>query len=136
MPINELRAKSGTDGGPPSAPLSERVNVLGVGVSALNLETAVAAVCQALDTGRRGYVCVTGVHGVSEAQTDPALRTILNRSLLTTPDGMPMVWMGWAQGFRAMGRVYGPDLMLRICELSRERQLKSITAELPESFWI
>jgi N-acetylglucosaminyldiphosphoundecaprenol N-acetyl-beta-D-mannosaminyltransferase len=96
---------------------------LGVGVSALNLEAAVAAVCQALDTGLRGYVCVTGVHGVSEAQTDPALRTILNRSLLTTPDGMPMVWMGWAQGFRAMGRVYGPDLMLRICELSRQRQL-------------
>jgi len=99
------------------------VNVLGVGVSALNLDSAVAAVSQALEAGLRGYICVTGVHGVSEAQQDPAFRAILNHSLLTTPDGMPMVWMGRAQGFRSMGRVYGPDLMLRICALSPERKL-------------
>jgi N-acetylglucosaminyldiphosphoundecaprenol N-acetyl-beta-D-mannosaminyltransferase len=97
----------------------ERVNVLGVGISALNLDLAVEAVHQALNQKARGYVCVTGVHGVSEAQSDPALREILNRAFLNTPDGMPMVWMGRLQGFRHMGRVYGPDLMLRLCESSR-----------------
>jgi N-acetylglucosaminyldiphosphoundecaprenol N-acetyl-beta-D-mannosaminyltransferase len=96
----------------------QRANVLGVGVSALNLESAVAAVAQALEIKSKGYVCVTGVHGVSEAQKDPAFRAILNRSFLTTPDGMPMVWMGRWQGFRQMGRVYGPDLMLQVCDLS------------------
>jgi len=98
-----------------------RVNVLGVGLSALNLDLAVSAVAQALEQKNKGYICVTGVHGVSEAQDDPAFRRILNESFLNTPDGMPMVWMGRAQGFRQMSRVYGPDLMLRICELSRER---------------
>jgi N-acetylglucosaminyldiphosphoundecaprenol N-acetyl-beta-D-mannosaminyltransferase len=98
-----------------------RVNVLGVGVSALNLDSAVAAVEQALLSQTKGYVCVTGVHGVSEAQEDPAFRAILNRSFLTTPDGVPMVWMGRLQGFRQMGRVYGPDLMLRVCESSAAR---------------
>jgi N-acetylglucosaminyldiphosphoundecaprenol N-acetyl-beta-D-mannosaminyltransferase len=34
---------------------------------------------------------------------------------------MPMVWMGKLQGFRDMGRVYGPDLMLRVCEWTQER---------------
>lgn len=98
-----------------------RVNVLGVGVSALNLDGAVAAITQALEQKTKGYVCVTGVHGVSEAQGDPAFRRILNEAFLNTPDGMPMVWMGRLQGFREMGRVYGPDLMLRVCELAHAR---------------
>jgi N-acetylglucosaminyldiphosphoundecaprenol N-acetyl-beta-D-mannosaminyltransferase len=88
-----------------------RVNVLGVGISVLNLDTAVAALRDALAAGRRGYVTVTGVHGVIESQDDEALRCIHNASLLTTPDGMPMVWMGRLAGHRTMGRVYGPDLM-------------------------
>jgi N-acetylglucosaminyldiphosphoundecaprenol N-acetyl-beta-D-mannosaminyltransferase len=95
-----------------------RANVLGVGVSALNLDSATAVVTQALQDRTKGYVCVTGVHGVSEAQADPAFRSILNRAFLNTPDGMPMVWMGRLQGFREMSRVYGPDLMLRVCEVS------------------
>jgi N-acetylglucosaminyldiphosphoundecaprenol N-acetyl-beta-D-mannosaminyltransferase len=58
---------------------------------------------------------------VSEAQQDPAFRAILNQAFLNTPDGMPMVWMGRWQGFGAMARVYGPDLMLRVCECGRTR---------------
>ena len=98
-----------------------RANVLGVGVSAINLDSAAQAVTRALDAKARGYVCVTGVHGVSEAQGDPAFRNILNAAFLNTPDGMPMVWMGRLQGFKDMRRVYGPDLMLRLCELSPGR---------------
>jgi len=98
-----------------------RANVLGVGVSALNLDLAVAAVARALEEKTKGYVCVTGVHGVSEAQQDPSFRAILNHSFLTTPDGMPTVWMGRWQGFRDMDRVYGPDLMLRVCEFTQSR---------------
>jgi N-acetylglucosaminyldiphosphoundecaprenol N-acetyl-beta-D-mannosaminyltransferase len=100
-----------------------RVNVLGVGISAVNLDAAVAALARALEQKTRGYVCVTGVHGVSEAQNDAGLRAILNQALLNTPDGVPMVWMGKLQGFRDMGRVYGPDLMLRLCEYTAPRGL-------------
>jgi N-acetylglucosaminyldiphosphoundecaprenol N-acetyl-beta-D-mannosaminyltransferase len=95
-----------------------KVNVLGVGLSAIDLDTAVRLVDEALRTRTRGYVCVTGVHGVSEAQADPAFRDILNGAFLNTPDGMPMVWMGRAQKAASMDRVYGPDLMLRVCELT------------------
>src|SRR4051812_11985661 len=82
----------------------ERVNVLGVGLSVLNLDTALAAVARALEQKRRGYICVTGVHGVMEAQQDPAFRGILNRAFLNTPDGMPMVWAGKLRGHRSMDR--------------------------------
>src|SRR6187402_2617867 len=98
----------------------QRVNVLGVGLSVLNLSTALAAIAEAVAQRRKGYICVTGVHGVMEAQDDPAFRRILNNAFLCTPDGMPMVWAGKLHGDREMGRVYGPDLMLDVCRWSRQ----------------
>jgi N-acetylglucosaminyldiphosphoundecaprenol N-acetyl-beta-D-mannosaminyltransferase len=98
-----------------------RVNVLGVGVSAINMELACRAIDHALQQRQKGYICVTGVHGVSEAQIDPNFRDILNHAFLCTPDGMPMVWVGRGSGEKQMARVYGPDLMLAVLELSQER---------------
>ncbi|MBT8143950.1 MAG: WecB/TagA/CpsF family glycosyltransferase [Gammaproteobacteria bacterium] len=100
------------------AALPERVDILGVGVHALNMDSAVAALADAVTEGRKGYVCVTGVHGIMEAQGDEQLRQILNGSFLTTPDGMPTVWIGRSTGHKAMRRVYGPELMLQVCQAS------------------
>jgi N-acetylglucosaminyldiphosphoundecaprenol N-acetyl-beta-D-mannosaminyltransferase len=96
----------------------DRVNVLGVGISVLNLRTAVAAIAQAIQERRKGYICVTGVHGVMESQEDPNFKRMLNSAFLCTPDGMPMVWLGKIHGFKEMDRVYGPDLMLEVCQWS------------------
>jgi len=98
-----------------------RANVLGVGVSAVNMAQSVSLFEKWIESGQRGYVCVTGVHGVMEAQRDAHFRQVLNQSLLTTPDGMPTVWVGRTQGFSAMDRVFGPELMLQVCEMSCER---------------
>jgi len=109
--------------GPPPQALSSsngRYNVLGVGVSALTLPQARDLVLGARGALRLGYVCVTPVHAVSEACADPAFRKILNESFLTTPDGMPLVWLAP----RGVGRVYGPDLMLAVCDAGRAAGLK------------
>ena len=95
-----------------------RVNILGVGVSALNMETALRETESLVNRAGQGYVCVTGVHGIMEAQSDKTFCAILNGSFLTTPDGMPTVWLGHIHGFRQMSRVYGPDYMLAVCERS------------------
>jgi N-acetylglucosaminyldiphosphoundecaprenol N-acetyl-beta-D-mannosaminyltransferase len=100
--------------------MTNRVNVLGVGISVINLPAALAAIGDAVRARRKGYICVTGVHGVMEAQSDGAFRKILNEALLCTPDGMPMVWMGRLRGHREMNRVYGPDLMLDVCRWSEK----------------
>jgi N-acetylglucosaminyldiphosphoundecaprenol N-acetyl-beta-D-mannosaminyltransferase len=100
--------------------MSDRVNVLGVGVSPLNIPLAVAAMACAIENRSKGYICVTGVHGVSEAQTQPVLRSILNGAFLNTPDGMPMVWLGRLAGHAEMDRVYGPDLLHQACRVSAQ----------------
>jgi N-acetylglucosaminyldiphosphoundecaprenol N-acetyl-beta-D-mannosaminyltransferase len=98
-----------------------RVNVLGVGISAINMKRAVELADQHIAEGSPGYVCVSPVHAVMEAQTDPAFKSILNGATITTPDGMPLSWVGHLQGFRDMDRVYGPDFMLEMCRLSVAR---------------
>ena len=92
----------------------QRFNVLGVALSAIDLRIATEAVLDALHARRKGYVCVTGVHGVTEAQQDAAFRRILNGAFLNTTDGMPLVWLGKRAVGRFVDRVYGPDLMLEI----------------------
>jgi N-acetylglucosaminyldiphosphoundecaprenol N-acetyl-beta-D-mannosaminyltransferase len=88
--------------------MTKWVNVLGVGISVLNLQTALDEIAAAIREKRKGYICVTGVHGVMEAQGDETFRKILNDAFLCTPDGMPMVWMGKIHGHSEMRRVYGP----------------------------
>lgn len=97
----------------------ERFNVLGVGVSAVDLDMAVDTVVGWTFGGPPRYVCVTGVHGIMECQDDPTLRAIHANADMVTPDGMPLVWLGKLRGKRSIDRVYGPDLLLAVCDASR-----------------
>jgi N-acetylglucosaminyldiphosphoundecaprenol N-acetyl-beta-D-mannosaminyltransferase len=96
-------------------------NVLGVRISAIHMAQAVNIADEHIRLGGKAYICVTGVHGITEAQSNPRLLRILNRSLVNTPDGMPTVWVGHLQGHREMSRVYGPDFVLALCARSAER---------------
>jgi N-acetylglucosaminyldiphosphoundecaprenol N-acetyl-beta-D-mannosaminyltransferase len=102
----------------------EYANVLGVNVSAIDLGRAVELADRWIAADNRGYICVTGVHGVMEAQSDSEFRHILNHAFLNTPDGMPMTWVGRLQGFSKMDRVFGPDFMASLCQLSVERHYR------------
>jgi len=101
-----------------------RCNVLGVHISAVGMEDAVRLADEHILRGHKGYVCVTGVHGVMEAQSDSDFLHILNSATITVPDGMPTVWVGAMQGHTGMRRVYGPEYMLELCRLSVSRGYK------------
>jgi N-acetylglucosaminyldiphosphoundecaprenol N-acetyl-beta-D-mannosaminyltransferase len=96
-------------------------DVLGVKVSAINMKLAVELADEWIATGGPGYACLTGVHGVIEAQSDSEFRRILNHAVINAPDGMPMSWVGHLQGLAEMDRVFGPDFMTAMCRLSVER---------------
>jgi N-acetylglucosaminyldiphosphoundecaprenol N-acetyl-beta-D-mannosaminyltransferase len=98
------------------------VNVLGTRIAPFNLETAVEQIDHWISLGETGrYVCVTGVHGVMEGLRDSEIRRVHNTADACVPDGMPMTWVGHLRGFRAMDRVYGPDLMLALLALSAQK---------------
>jgi N-acetylglucosaminyldiphosphoundecaprenol N-acetyl-beta-D-mannosaminyltransferase len=98
-----------------------QANILGISVSAINLEMAVSAIEGWIFRREPHYICVTGVHGVMESQRDEELQRIHNAAGLVTPDGMPLVWLSRFMGFRHVERVYGPDLVLAVCKRSIKR---------------
>jgi len=89
-------------------------NVLGVQVDALNMTGALGRIEGALASGERGYICMTGVHGIMEAQRSSAVLCAYRDSLMNLPDGMPTVWVAHSQGFATMRRIAGPDVMLQV----------------------
>ena len=97
-----------------------RYNVLGVGVSALTLAQTTDLVVDMRGQLRRGYICCGTAAGLTAARADPALRKIFNDAWITTPDGMPLVWLGPP----GIERVYGPDLMLAVCDAGRAAGLR------------
>ena len=99
----------------------QRVNILGVGVSAIEMADALQFVDTTIAHSGKTYICVTGVHGLMESRRDTTLRAIHNDAGLVTPDGMPLVWIAHAMGQSNTRRVYGPDLMQSLTELSGQR---------------
>jgi N-acetylglucosaminyldiphosphoundecaprenol N-acetyl-beta-D-mannosaminyltransferase len=97
-----------------------RYNALGVGVSSLTFGQARDLLVGARDRPAPSYVCLCTVNGLGEAHRDPDFRRILNASWLTTPDGMPIVWLGPP----GTERIYGPDLMLAVCDAGRAAGLR------------
>lgn len=95
-----------------------RVDVLGVQVSAVNMDQTLDILDHWITEGINKYVCVTGVHGVMESRRDETLQQIHNAAGLVTPDGMPLVWWTRSCGWRHVRRVYGPDLLLACCQRS------------------
>ena len=101
--------------------MTKDVEILGVRVSALDMEAAVSRIAHWIANDSSEYVCVTGVHGVMESQADPDVLTIHNEAGMVTPDGMPLVWCARFAGASGVQRVYGPDLMLNVCAESTQR---------------
>ena len=61
------------------------------------------------------FVAFTGMHGVTEAQLNPWFKQILNSADLVVADGMPLVWLGRWHGYDMRRRVYGPELLEKLC---------------------
>ena len=64
----------------------ERVNILGIGVSALDLERAVEIMGQWIEADAREYIIVCPVYTLMQAVEHPDLRTVVNQAgMVTTP---------------------------------------------------
>lgn len=101
-----------------------RINILGVGVSAIDMRMALETIDRWIADRSPHFVTITGVHGIMESQRDEQVRRIHNRAGLVTPDGMPLVWVSRLLGHRNVRRVYGPDLMLAVCGRVGERDYR------------
>src|SRR4051812_17173675 len=107
-----------------STAAQRRINILGVGVSAITADIAVGTIDDWVQHKSGKYVCVTGAHGIIESRRDARLREIHDAAGMVTPDGVPLVFMAHRLGFKFVTRVYGPDLMERLSALSAQKRYR------------
>jgi N-acetylglucosaminyldiphosphoundecaprenol N-acetyl-beta-D-mannosaminyltransferase len=94
-----------------------------VQMSCLDMESALDALYGFVAQGQGGYIACTCTHGIVDSEHDERLRSILNGSLLTLPDGMPTVWVGRAKGM-PVRRVTAPDFLEAALADPRARRVR------------
>ena len=102
---------------------SERVSIIGVPISAVNMESCVANIFEDFDKTKGKYICVSKVHTTVMEHEDQAYYKVQSESFMSVPDGKPLSIVGKKQ-YPQMDRVTGPDLMRRIFEESKTRKLR------------
>ena len=99
-------------------------NLLGIGIDAVDYEAAVERIMTAVHERRGMAVSALAVHGVMTGVLDRVHRYRLNTFDLLVPDGQPLRWgLNWLHHTHLRDRVYGPNLMLRICERAAAESL-------------
>ena len=98
-----------------------KFSILGVQISVIDMKDACSMVESSIRESSKRYICVCPVSTIMECKNDEKVLTSVNSADLATPDGMAVVWLGWIQGFKNIRRVYGPELMQNICEISAKK---------------
>lgn len=99
-------------------------SVLGIGVSAVDYETAVRQIISAGQHRESMTVTALAVHGVMTGVLDVEHNYRLNQFDLVCPDGQPVRWaLNLLHGTGLRERVYGPELTLRVCRACAEQNV-------------
>lgn len=120
----ECETQPGAARTPPAPPAHwpAKVDLFGVQVSPVTYDEAIAAILRAAEEGRAGIVSCHAAHAIVTASNDAELRHQVNGFDLVTPDGQPVRWaLNWLHRTRLADRVYGPELMRRLCLAAAER---------------
>ena len=94
----------------------DRVNILGVGVSSVNMNAALEHIERKLETRDPMYIVAAPVHCIMECLRNEGLRRIYNAAGMVIPDGRPTTWICRLMGYVDVEQVRGPDLMLSACK--------------------
>lgn len=93
----------------------EKFPLLDIQISVTSYSCVIEKIRNAISKHEKMAIFVAAVHLIMECQKKQELKKIINKADIVTPDGMPLVW--WLKLHnKKVNRVYGPDLMLKLCE--------------------
>ena len=101
----------------------DRVEIIKVPISAVNMDSCIDNIFEDFESLRGKYICVSNVHTTVMAHDDPNYFKVQTESFMSVPDGKPLSVIG-RKKYPAMDRVTGPDLMRRVFEESKEKNIR------------
>jgi len=99
----------------------ERFFIGKVEISLVNMKTTLLVVNEMIREQRYGYICVANSRTTYLANHNSEYCRIQNNSILTVPDGFPLVWFAHNKGFKDVDKVSGKDLMDAIFAISEDK---------------
>lgn len=91
-----------------------RVDVIGVPISAVTMETALRCVAENMEALRGQYVCASNVHTTVMARENEIYREAQSESAMSLPDGKPLSVVGRKKAPCPMEKVTGTHFMQNI----------------------
>ena len=102
----------------PGADASRVVDIAGIPIAAVTYKEAISSFLAARAVGARLRVHFCTAHTIVEATDRPDLRAALQGEGMAVADGVPLVWVGRARGYR-IERVCGLDVLPDVANLGR-----------------
>lgn len=99
----------------------ERVELLGVGVDAVDMPNALFLMEQFIAEGVPRMVVTADASGIVAAQSDRRFHDVLEKADLVTPDSVGVLWAMKRAGRPLTQRVSGVELVDEVCRLSSRK---------------
>src|SRR5262249_28289870 len=116
--LSTLPRQSRTPTSQPAARLAwpAKYNLFGVRVTASDYDEIVDMVVESANERQPAILSLHAAHAIIESPRHPKLRAKVNRFDAVLADGQPVRWaLNQLHGTGLRERVYGPELMLRLC---------------------
>lgn len=99
----------------------QHCEILKTNINVTNMSDTIKYIGGHLDDLRGKYICVSNVHTTVMAYENEEYRKIQNSAAMALPDGAPLSSYSRRRGYKQAQRVTGPDLMLELFAVSREK---------------
>lgn len=99
----------------------QHCEILKTNINVTNMSDTIKYIGEHLDDLRGKYICVSNVHTTVMSYENEEYRKIQNSAAMALPDGAPLSSYSRRKGYKQAQRVTGPDLMLELFAISREK---------------
>lgn len=118
------RSYSAMSTAPNQLPCPPKFDLFGIGISRIDYQEATDLLIKAAQERRSMLVDHMPVHGLIEACSNSSLKDKINQFDIVAPDGQPVRWaLNRLHQANLSDRVYGPELMLRLCRQAEENEI-------------
>ena len=99
----------------------QHCEILKTNINVTNMSDTIKYIGEHLDDLRGKYICVSNVHTTVMSYENEEYRKIQNGAAMALPDGAPLSSYSRRKGYKQAQRVTGPDLMLELFAISKEK---------------
>lgn len=99
----------------------QHCEILKTNINVTNMSDTIKYIDGHLDDLRGKYICVSNVHTTVMSYENEEYRKIQNGAAMALPDGAPLSSYSRRKGYKQAQRVTGPDLMLELFAISKEK---------------